>query len=399
MFKPNQYLKVQAIYIALLALIWSLLAYRKGIVMSPDSRSYSRWADILIQYNFNVLKFLENVHDQIPPLFYFNWVTIAAFNKVLFGENWGLGIVTLNLLSGIFAAFLLIKTSQALTGKPACAIFAGLFLLICHDFYLWIPYVLSDILFSFLCFLIFTLTISLNQQPVQFSKKVIGLVALLCFALFFRPTWPPLLIFALLSISLAIFFNSIAADPNKRHRFIIGCTLFACVFIPAIIFCHSYLTLYPEKWPFSFMSEWVSIVATDYQQGIVIYARPETYHTPPHDLLSYALISAHKMIAFFYVSVHSYSFKHTIVNYIFFVPVYVFSLSAIVQLFKKANGPSPANWWCIFYCVLFIFLIACFHSLQQIDYDFRYRLPCILPLILLASLGLNEFINGFSKKV
>jgi hypothetical protein len=366
--------------------------------MSPDSRSYSRWADILVQYNFNILKFLENVHDQIPPLFYVNWVTIAAFNKVLFGENWGLGIVTLNLLFGIFAAFLLIKTSQALTGKPACSIFAGLFLLICYDFYLWIPYVLSDILFSSLCFLIFTLTISLHQQPVQFSKKVIGVVALLCFALFFRPTWPPLLIFALLSISLAIFFNSIAADPNKRHRFIIGCTLFACVFIPAIIFCHSYLMIHPDKWPFPFFDSIISTISIDYQRGIVIYMRPETYHPAPNNILDYAFISLHKIIAYFYIDVASYSFMHALVNYIFFLPVYGLSLFAITKLFKKNSGPSSTNWWCIFSSVLFIFLFAFFHALEQIDFDFRYRVPCMLPLIFLATLGFNEFINDMSKK-
>ena len=176
------------------------------------------------------------------------------------------------------------------------------------------------------------------------------------------------------------------------------CALFACVFIPAVIIFHSYFMLHPDKWPFSFLSSTVSYIASDYQRGIVIYDHPETYHFPSHNILSYSLISAHKIVAFFYINVDSYSFRHGLLNYIFFLNTYGFSIFATTKLFKKDNGPSPEKWWCIFSCVLFIFLFAFFHALEQIDFDFRYRVPCLLPLILLATLGLNEFINSFCKR-
>ncbi len=398
MFKPSQYPKILAIYISLLAIVWSIYPYRRGAVMSPDSGTYSWWADTLIKYNFDIFKFLENVTDTIPPVFYSAWVTIVAFNKVLLGENWGLGVVALNLLAGISVAILLLKTTWTVTAKPTCVIFAGLFLLACHDFFLWIPYVLSDTLFSFICFLIFILSTSLYQQPANLSKRVIGVALLLLFALFFRPTWPPLLIFALLSMPLAFFFSLMADDTTKRHNFIIGCTLLACILIPAIIFYHAYIMLHPEKWPFPFFDSILSIVSHDYQQGKIIDARPETYHSLPKNIFDYSLISFHKIFAYFYIDLAAYSFKHVLFNYIFFPPVYGLSILAITKLFKKNNGPSPLNWWCIFSCTLFIFLFAFFHSLEQIDYDFRYRVPCYPPLILLAALGLNELINGFSKR-
>jgi hypothetical protein len=398
MLKPNQYLRVEAIYIFLAAIAWTLYAYSKGVVMSPDSHTYSIWADTLIKYDFDISDFIENINFVYSPLFYFNWITVAAINKLLLGNSWGLGIVILNLLAGIIVATLLVKTTWSATGKPICSIFAGSFLLLCHDFYHWIPFVLSDILYSSLCFTIFILITGLYQQRPKPLRRVVGIVILLGYTFFFRPSWPPLLIFSILSISLALSFSLLTSDPKKRHKFIIGCTLLACILIPGIIFCHSYFMLHPEKWPFSFLGSAISYIAKDYQQGIVVYARPETYHFTPSNILEYAFISLHKFIAFFYIDVAAYSFKHALLNYIFFLPIYGLSILAIIKLFKKENGPSPSNWWCIFSCVFYIFTFAFFHSLHQIDFDFRYRVPCLLSLIFLATLGLNELINGFSKR-
>jgi hypothetical protein len=366
--------------------------------MSPDSIRYSGWADILIKQNFNFFKFVESTDFIHSPVYYYNWVTIVSLNKLLLGENWGLGVVALNMLSGIFVAILLFKTTWFTTEKPDCAIFAGLLLLLCYEFILWIPFVLSDILFSTICFSTLILTIGLYQQPKELLNKVAGVVVLVGIALFFRPTWPPLLMFTILSMPLAVFFGLIATDSTQRHNFIIGCVLFACVFIPAIIFYHAFIMQHPEKWPFPFLIDTVSYVSIEYQQGSVVHARPATYHSSPGNILEYAFISLHKFIAFFYLDVPTYSFKHALFNYILFLPVYGLSIFAITKLFKKDDGPLPLNWWSIFSCALFIFFFAFFHSLTHIDFDFRYRVPCMLPLLLLATLGLNELINNFAKR-
>lgn len=399
MFKPKQYPKVRNFYILLLFLTWFAYAYSKGVLMSAlDIARYLEWADVLIKYNFNVFQFSQNTNFSVPPIFYYNWVTIVAFNKLLLGGSWGVGVVAVNLVAGISVAALLFQTVWNITGKPACIIFAGLFLIFAHDIFLWIPFPLSDILFCSICFIIFILITSLYQQPANLLKRVAGIIALICYALFFRPSWPPLLIFAILSIPMIFFFRLKTADSIERHNFIIKCSVLACTFIPVIIFSHSYFMQHPDTWPFPFLSKTLAFVALDYQQGVVIWEHFETYHSPPGNILEYALISLHKFFAYFYISVNSFSFIHSLINYVFFLPVYGLSIWAVIQLFKKENGPSPSNWWNIFSCTLFIFLFAFFHSLEQIDYDFRYRLPCVLPLILLAALGLNELINGFSKK-
>ena len=90
---------IQAVFISLIAIVWSSYAYTRGITMSPDSGTYSRFANILVENNFNVFDYLENAQStMMPVLFYYIWVAILAVSKVLLGENWGLGIVILNLL-------------------------------------------------------------------------------------------------------------------------------------------------------------------------------------------------------------------------------------------------------------------------------------------------------------
>ena len=401
MIKPSQYLKIKIIYILIFTTVWSLYSYSKGVLVSPDALGYSEFADNLIEAKFNFFRYLENPHHSITsPLFNLSWITIVALIKLLFGEHWGLGVVILNLSIGIFVTTLLLKTTWVVTEKPACSIFVGILLLLSHNFYRWVPWALSDFFFSCLCLSIVLLIIGLYQEHSKPLKKVVGIGALICLALFCRPAVPPLLVFVIFSTSVFFFFGLKVTDPIERHNFITRFILLACIFIPATIYYHSYIMLHPDRWPFSFLSRTAIYVAGEYQLGVIVHdGYPESYHPNfPNNILSFALLSFQKFFAYFTIAAERYSFKHKLFSYTIFLPVYGLSIWAVASLFKKDNGPSHLNWWAIFSCALFIFLFAFFHSMHQIDGDYRYTAPVQLPLILLAALGLNELINGFSKR-
>jgi hypothetical protein len=401
MIKPSLYPKVKVIYILLLTTVWSLYSYSKGLLLAPDTYRFSSFADILIEHNFSIVKYLEIARQAMySPLLNYNWVVIVAFTKLLLGEHWGLGIVILNLSIGIFVALLLLKTTWLVTKNPACSLFAGILLLLWHDFYLWMPWVLSDLFFGCLCLLMLLLIIGLYQQPSKPLKRVFGIGALLSFALLCRPSFPPLLIFVVFSTLTFFFFSLKETDPRERHNFIIRFTILACVFIPATIFYHSYIMLHPERWPFSFLTRSAIWIAGEYQIGTIVHdGYRESYHPDyPNNILSFALITLKKFFAYFTVAAKRYSFMHKIYSYSIYLPAYGLSIWAIASLFKKENGPSHLSWWSIFSCALFIFLFAFFHSLHQIDGDYRFVIPIKLPIILLAALGLNELIKSFSRR-
>jgi len=402
MIKTNRSLIVGGFFIIMLIIAWSLLVYYKGVVVAIDNiELHIPWADALIKDNFNIFKFLSN--DEIPtppsPMFYFSWVTILAFNRLLLGENWAFGIVALNLLSGIVFAVLLLKVTWFTTRKLVCVIFAGLALLLCYDFHQWIPVTLSDISFTALCSLIFFLIIRIHQEPSETKMRFVGIIVLAVISLLFRPSAPPVFFFALVSLAIAFFVNLKTANTAKRRSFFLRFILFHCFMTPVILFLHSYVMYQPDKWPFSFLQDLFYSFSRMYHMGIVQFGRLETYHFPPTDILDYTLITLHKFTAFFNFDFIHYSLKHSVLNYIYFIPIYGLSIFAITQLFKEESSLTPSNWWYIFLCASYIFYYAFYHSLNIVDYDSRYRIVCMLPLILLATLGLNELINIVSKKI
>jgi hypothetical protein len=401
MIKPSQYLKIKVIYILIFTTVWTLYSYSKGVLMSPDALGYSIFADNLIEDKFNYFKYLENPHHSITsPLFNLSWITIVAFSKLLFGEHWGLGIVVLNLSTGVFVAVLLLKTTWVVTQKPACSIFVGILLLLSHNYYRWVPWALSDFFFSCICLSVLLLIIGLYQQHSKPLKEIVWIGVLLCLALFCRPAVPPLLIFVIFFIPVFFFLSLKETDPGERHNFITRFTLLACVLIPATIYYHSYIMLYPDRWPFSFLARTGIYIAGEYQLGVIVHdGYRESYHPDyPNNILSFALLTIQKFFTYFIIAAERYSFKHKLFSYTIFLPVYGLSIWAVASLFKKNNGPSHSNWWSVFSCALFIFLFAFFHSMHEIDGDYRYTTPVKLPLILLAALGLNELIKVFSKK-
>jgi hypothetical protein len=389
--------KSQKIFIALTSIVWALMAFMKGVTFSPDSKWYSNAGDILIKHDFNYFNLLALTEHAIPTAFYSAWITIVAITKVIFGANWGIAIVTINYIAAIYTLILLLKATRMLTGNHVCGIFASIALIFCYDFYMWIPYVLSDILFASICFSIIFISISIFQNPSRPQKRIVLGVILLGITLFFRPTFFPLVAFILLSILFGLAFKVGTSDANKRNRLITNLTILTCVALSIVLLAHSYILLNSEEWPFSFLKEWITLVAKDYHLGIIVYQRPETYHSIPNGLLDYVFITLSKLISFFAFDFDGYSKMHALLNYMFFLPIYTLSIFSIVLLYKKKNGLSPINWWTISSCLIFIVFFAFFHALQQIDYDLRYRVPCLLPLVLLATLGFNELKIRFLK--
>jgi len=390
--------RVQIIGIVLVSTVWALMAFKKGVTFSADSSIYSDYADLLIKHNFNYFDFLAQTNFVTPIALYSAWITIVATAKVLFGNNWGIAIVVINYIAAVFTLALILKATRMITGKPACVIFVSIALIFCYDFQMWISYVLADTLFASICFLIIYISLSLFQNPSEPQKRITSCLILTGIAIFFRPVSPPLIVFIFLSILLGFIIKLGTNSTNKRYSLIMNLTLFACVALTAVLLLHSSIMLNPENWPFQSFKGWILVISDNYNRGIVVSGRPETFHAIPNGILDYLLITLSKLLSFFAIDCDGYSKLHALISYVFFLPVYTLSAFSITLLYKKENGIKPINWWTTFSCFTFIVLFSLFHSLNSIDFDFRYRLPCLLPLVLLATLGLSELLEAASLK-
>ena len=95
------------LYLSVL-LCFSLIAYyilRSGFSMSSDSERYSKWADNLINLDFNLYEFfLIDKASHRPSLFFSSVpVLLIAFCKVIFGNEWQFSFLLLNLFLVFFS--------------------------------------------------------------------------------------------------------------------------------------------------------------------------------------------------------------------------------------------------------------------------------------------------------
>jgi len=270
---------------------------------------------------------------------------------------------------------------------------------------------LTDTTFMLSSFFVLSLSfISFSEKKKQRALLFWGVTFFILFiSLYIRPAFFPLISYYI--IALFVFLTFDISDPIKRNKFIRKFTLFSCLSIIVLIFyfaasisdSSSYLSNMLLKVGFDsryFICEPGSPFCEGEMRGIVVNNRPYTYHKMPVSVIDYVLIIADKFLHFFAVFTRDYSLKHKIFNYLFFLPTYGLSLITLYEIFRRKSKLSPEEWNLTFLSVIFVIIFALFHSITILDYDWRYRLPCMPPLIVLAGIGsmqLRRYWNNFQK--
>ena len=62
-------------------LFFGFYVFLRDPVLSKDSYTYSRWADILIKHGFNYKEYFNEVNFAVPPHLYSGFVTVVALTK------------------------------------------------------------------------------------------------------------------------------------------------------------------------------------------------------------------------------------------------------------------------------------------------------------------------------
>src|SRR5947209_386244 len=382
--------------IGIIALVFGFYTYHQGMVTSPDTATYSSWADLLISDHFNYMRFAQDASFVVPPVLYSGWTTVVALQKILFGSAWMKAVVLLNYCLALIVMWWLLKLISRITRSAVCLITSGALALLSYEMLNLIRFVLSDISFMAITFVIFYLLCGLAEKDgeTKNSRAILPgqviLILLFCaLALFYRPTAFPLL----LLVPLAYLTRRKVLQGIEARTHLIKCaSLLLFVFIAIAIIAHAYLMMNPSAWPVTFASRWIKTLSGEYQQGYVVWQRPETYYMNPASLLDFAAITLKKLAYFFSFYLSSFSLVHNLANFIFFFPVYVLSLLAIYKMFRRPGGLTCEEWWTGWLATLWIIFYALFHAFQQIDYDWRYRLTSMPQLILLSSIGLKSLL-------
>lgn len=379
---------ILASMVAAIAIIDCAYVYHKGVTLGGDSTKYSRWGDLLISKGFDIQAYLSDTSFLVPPVLYVGWVVVVALCKAAFGASWATGLVVINLLLTIATSFMVFSlvfrvTRSLAPPMTAFALFAG-----CYDIHVWVPLVLSDASYMALSTVILYLLLSGQGREKHRMGIYLAQALLLMFALIYRPSAAPLA----MAVIVGYCIKFIVGDGSALKRAMFARKLFLAL-IALFAFtsaAHALVMQDTSLWVFSFAREWVVQISREYHDGFVVYQRPETYNMPPSAYMDYIIITMKKFAYFFAIDASGFSISHTIVNYAFFIPAYCLSIVAIASLLRADSSLSGDSWMVALVSLITIMFYSLFHTLQEVDFDWRYRLPCIPPLILLAAMGMAE---------
>lgn len=349
-----------------------------GVTMATDSFGYARWSARLIESGFDYPTFIGEAPTTFPTILYVLFLTLLAVLRLVFGDGWDAALVVLNFATHVALGALIVRLAVRLTGSAAAGWSALLLYLICLDLLLWVPMVMSDATFVFLAFAIFTLAAARILGDARGWSAVLPPAAL---GIAYRPTG----IVLLPDLAWAIYLSRTRRDPPRRVALAFAAILAAAVVALACAF--AWLMQDPERWPFESLAGAFDTVARGYAIGEVVSARPETHHAPPRQLLDYVLISADRFVHFFAFSAAGFSAAHRLTALVFFLPCYALAAWLAVALVRgdTALGVPQRKVFLAAYGAVLSY--AVFHGLVQVDFDWRYRLPILPHLILLAAGG------------
>jgi len=141
------------------------------------------------------------------------------------------------------------------------------------------------------------------------------------------------------------------------------------------------------RWPFTILRGWFAYLKIDYDKGMIAVGRPETWVSPPSQYLDFLAMIYRRWLYFFAITLSGYSKLHNLANVLYFVPAYALAAAA---LFLRRTAATTLLF-------LAILVTSAFHGMQEVDFDHRYRLPILPPLIMLAAIGAMEIRQRFAR--
>ena len=347
-----------------------------GFIMSPDSFKYSQSGDILIKLNFNLFDYysLKTISDYNPSYIYTVPVILISFSKFFFGNEWQFGFMVINLFSTFFSLIFFSKILLLLKIRPLIISLAIPILVLSVDLLTWPRYILTDSIFSFLVmFTIYFMTKCIIRNKFYYFPLIFTI-----FLLFLtRPTSLPF-IFAI------IFFIAVSKIQFSYSPKLILLTIFLLFILTPFVFAvlyqfmNDYLINNPQVF---FYTEMV-------KTGVIIHHRPDTAINSPSTFFDIVYLYYTRILFFFNPYAKSFSDIHIILNSIqtfyIFLSIVVWSfLSINFKLFNKI----------VFLILLISFFVSSFHAFTLIDYDWRYRFPIIMPLLIIFPISCEIFLR------
>ena len=333
--------------------------------------------DNLIALNYNLYDFyFGNTagQERIAPFFFTIPIFLISLCKIFFGNEWPIGFLFLNLTFLFLSMIFFIKILLLLKVRSFLILLSFPLILGSVDVLTWPRYMLSDMNFAFMVmFSVYYIVKGIIKN--KFDYEVIFLILFLM--LMTRPSSISIIVAIIFFILLTKF-----EDLNKSRN--IKALLTILFFLTPFLFACLYYLIELNFNQINHLQWLLSMV----KMGMIIHDRPETWVEIPNNFIDIVSLYFLRLINFFNPYAETFSTLHILLNYIqaFFI---LFSIS--IWSFFKINITSLNK--IFLFVIILSFFTAAFHAFTLIDYDWRYRFPIILPLIMLFPISLEVILR------
>lgn len=358
-------LKNKSSLIFFVLLILMLPFFFSGYRVGNDTARYIFFADLIISGNFSIVDLISTAQTPLPLIFYILPIFIISLLKIVFINNWFYIYIILNYLCIFIILYYSDKIINTISKNCILKSINAITYLVVFSFYLWPRYILTDtfcLLFSFLLFYYTYFGLKLNIKIYYIYSILLSLLLLLT-----RPTSVVLILATFFSLILGFSFHKISI----RKVCVILISFLAIFFIASALFYSRY----------NGNIEGIKFLINSLQIGEIISEHSLKIIFSDSLFWQSLFIFPVRFLYFFIPISEEYSLVHNLVSLLngFLVILTLYNL-------LKENKFNNFIYMSI---LLYIVLIAAFHAVTIIDYDWRYRYPIEPFLILLFSISLR----------
>jgi hypothetical protein len=375
------------------------VAYGYGPLFTSDGKRDLAFAEALINVNFDAFRYVNATKElkldfdfRGPVLPYIVYIYLLAICKLIAAAYWLHLLVFINATFYGIAGALLLSVIQYNSRFVISTVVAFSLMVLGFDALQWIAMSQSTPMFLPIVVVVFRLVLAAGAHKTSpISNRVwLAAILLVLFAVFVRPSTPPLFAFVffgwLACFSVQNFRNG---EETSRYRIVI---LSVLILLSLGVLLHARLIEDPSVFPEGFVRESIEYFRESQSLGWIVWARPETYVTPPQSAQDYILVTLTRGAYFFWFTAQDFSFSHTLLNTIYFVPLYCLAAIGILSLLLDKSIPKTVKTGS-FLSVLLILLYTAFVAVTQLDYDWRYRAPTVPAFLFLASMGFDYVLG------
>jgi len=361
-----------------------------------DSASYRSFGDVVLDWVFRDIYVGIPMRDHVLIPNYILPAFLIGSCYEIFGSYGHQAAIGLNIVLFAFCVKMLIQIWRILgfeKDQPlAFVVFLSLFL--CFgliDTPLWVYYDLTDIIFLFYVTLFLFFIIKGMKQ--QSSSFVIFSLFLALFGYFVRPTAMVLPVIWLLFMSLLIYKKKF----NWFGYLTIACvclgTLTIILGFPAIVDIIIDNRKLIKDWP-QFLTKAATQSRVFYEYGWVVADRPETFVLNPQGYWDYLEITLKRLFYYFSPFRSGYSLIHSSINAMYLLVTLPLAGFGIVTAWKQ----SDENKRFVVVIITTSLLFGLMHAITLNSYDWRYQLPAMIPLWILAGIGGLRINSKYTRR-